>query len=203
MKSIKNILLLLVSLCLLASLAYIYFKNYLIPQSTIVESSTVVMEKVNKVLKLVTLEGQFSELSSHEEYYGYNISPLRKKTLVRVNAKVLVGYDLEKVNMVIDETNRKIYLESFPEPEIISLDDDVEYYDIQEGLFVSFSKEDYTSIQKKAKKDIEEVALKSGLIEKAEDQKEELMSMLDLTLNSIGWEMIIDKDVLKAKELKD
>ena len=74
----------------------------------------------------------------------------------------------------------------------------MEYYDISEGLFVSFSKEDYTSIQKKAKKDIEQIALESGLINSAEEQKEDLISMLHLTLNNIGWELII-----KDEEIKD
>ena len=183
---------------LLASSIFIYYKQVLIPKRHTIESSTIVLEKINKVLKLVTVEGQFSDISKHEEYYGYNISPLRKKTLIRVNAKVLVGYDLDKVEMKIDEGAREIYIDQFPNPEIISLDDDVEYYDISEGLFVSFTKEDYTAIQKKAKKDIEEVALESGLIESAIEQKEELISMIELTLNSIGWKLII-----KDKELKD
>ncbi len=198
MKSIKNILLLIMGLALIACLAFIYTKQILIPKRHTIESSTIVLEKINKVLKLVTIEGQFSDLSSHEEYYGYNISPLRKKTLIRVNANVLVGYDLEKVELKIDENARKIYIDSFPAPEILSLDDDVEYYDISEGLFVSFSKEDYTSIQKKAKKDIEQIALESGLINSAEEQKEDLISMLHLTLNNIGWELII-----KDEEIKD
>lgn len=198
MKSVKNVLILILLLGLLASGMFIYFQQVLIPQRHTIESSTIVLEKINKVLKLVTVEGQFSDISKHEEYYGYNISPLRKKTLIRVNAKVLVGYDLEKIEMQIDEKSRKIFIEQFPNPEIISLDDDVEYYDISEGLFVSFTKEDYTAIQKKAKKDIEEVALESGLIESAIEQKEELISMIDLTLNSIGWELII-----KEKKLKD
>jgi len=198
MKSIKNILILVLLLCLLAAGSYIYFKQVLIPRRHTVESSTVVLEKINKVLKLVTVEGQFSEISKHEEYYGYNISPLRKKTLIRVNAEVLVGYDLEKVEMKIDEQARRIHIDKFPTPEILSLDDDVEYFDISEGLFVSFSKEDYTAIQKKAKKDIEEVALESGLIESAEKQKDELISLIDLTLNNIGWELVI-----KEKQIKD
>ncbi len=192
MKSFKNILIILLSIGLLGTLVYIYFTQIKIPRSHVVESSTIVLEKIEKVLKLVTLEGEYSELSKHEEYYAYNISPLRKKTLIRVNAKVLVGYDLEKMDFVMDEKNRSIIIDKFPEPEILSLDDDVEYYDISEGLFVSFTKEDYTAIQKKAKKDIEEIATNSGLIEKAKEQEQELIDMLTVTLNSIGWDFIIN-----------
>jgi hypothetical protein len=105
-----------------------------------------------------------------------------------------VGYDLEKMDLVLDETNRTIYLDKFPDPEILSLNDDVEYYDISEGLFVSFSKEDYTAIQKKAKKDIEQIALDNGLIERAMEQEEDLIDMLTLTLNNIGWDLVIAKE---------
>ena len=194
MKSAKNILILFLIIGLLGSLGFIYFKNIYIPKKHVVESSTIVLEKIDQVLKLVTLEGEYSDLSSHEEYYGYNISPFRKKTLVRVVAKVLVGYDLEKMELILDETERTVYLDNFPEPEILSLDDDVEYYDISEGLFVSFSKEDYTAIQKKAKKDIEEIAINSGLLEKAKEHEEDLINMLGLTLNGIGWNLVIDKE---------
>ncbi len=194
MKSIKNFLIIALLIGFISCLGYIYVKQILIPKRHIVESSTTVLEKIEKVLKLVTLEGEYSHLSKHEEYYRYDISPLRKKTLIRINARVLVGYDLEKMDLVLDETNRTIYLDKFPDPEILSLNDDVEYYDISEGLFVSFSKEDYTAIQKKAKKDIEQIALDNGLIERAMEQEEDLIDMLTLTLNNIGWDLVIAKE---------
>ncbi len=197
MKSIKNVLIFVLAMGLFASLGYLYTSKVLLPKRHVVQDSTIVLEKLEKVLKLVTLEGQYSDLSKHEEYYGYNISPLRKKTLVRINATVMVGYDLEKMDLIIDETKRMIYLEHFPQPEILSLDDDVEYYDISEGLFVSFSKEDYTAIQKKAKQDIEQIALESGLLEKAYEQQEDLINMLHLTLNNMGWELSIKNEVIK------
>lgn len=168
------------------------------PKTHVVEDSTIVLEKINKVLKLVTVEGQFSEITKHEEWYGYNISPLRKKALIRINAKVMVGYDLEKLELEIDEDQRVIYLDKFPQAEILSLDDDIEYYDITEGLFTSFTKEDYTSIQKKGEQKIREIAQTSGLIEKAAEQKDDMLSILSLTLQGIGWELIVkdDKPVL-------
>ena len=119
----------------------------------------------------------------------YDISPLRKKALIRVNAKVLVGYDLEKMNMQIDEKARTLYLDAFPDPELLSVDDDIEYYDVSEGLFTSFSTSDYNALQKIAKAKIVEVTESSGLFEKAAEQKSDMLDLLELTLESIGWEL--------------
>jgi len=167
------------------------------PKKQVITDSTVVLEKVQKVLKLVTVEGSFSEIHKHEEFYGYNISPLRKKALIRVNAKVLVGYDLEKLNMEIDEKARTIFIDAFPDPEILSMDDEVEYYDISEGLFTSFSKEDYTSIQKEAENIITQNVLKSNLFEKSNAQKEDMIGLLELSLHSVGWKLEINKKPIK------
>lgn len=195
MKHINRFLLLLSGITLTALLVLVYFNYYVKPQKNIVTDSTVVMEKVNKVLKLVTVEGYFSEIHKHTEYYGYDISPLRKKALVRVNAKVLVGYDLKKLNLQIDEKNRRIYIDKIPAAEFLSIDDEVEYYDVSEGLFTSFSPEDYNSIQKIAKQKIEEAAEESGLLAEANKNKDELLDILGLTLNSIGWEIIIENSM--------
>ncbi len=189
MKYLRSLVISILLTALLAAGVYIYVKDYLLPKRYVVEDSTVVMEKVQKVLKLVTVEGQFSEIHKHSEYYGYDISPLRKKALIRVNAKVLVGYDLEKMNMQIDEKARTLYLDAFPDPELLSVDDDIEYYDVSEGLFTSFSTSDYNALQKIAKAKIVEVTESSGLFEKAAEQKSDMLDLLELTLESIGWEL--------------
>ncbi|MDA9773341.1 DUF4230 domain-containing protein [Saprospiraceae bacterium] len=168
---------------------YVFSTSNFLPKKHIITDSTVVLEKVSKVLKLVTVEGNFSEIHKHEEFYGYNISPLRKKALIRVNAKVLVGYDLEKMNIEIDEQNRTFYIDKFPEAEILSMDDEIEYYDISEGLFTSFSKEDYTSIQKEAEKIITKSVATSDLFERSNEQKDDMIALLELSLNSIGWKL--------------
>ena len=57
-----------------------------------------------------------------------------------------------------------MYLDAFPEPELLSVDDDIEYYEVSEGLFTSFSTSDYNALQKIAKAKIVEVAESSGSI---------------------------------------
>lgn len=193
MQKTLKYLAIIITAALLLFAAY-FISNYsFLPKKQIITDSTVVLEKVNKVMKLVTVEGNFSQLHKHEEFYSYNISPLRKKALINVKAKVLVGYDLEKLNMEIDESSRTIYIDNFPEPEILSIDDDLEYFDITEGLFTSFSKDDYTAIQKEAKKIIYKSVEESNLFDRSREQKEDMIDLLKLTLNSVGWELKTSK----------
>ena len=189
-KTIRNIAI-IIALCLLGYLIYLFSIFTFIPQKHIIKDSTVVLEKITKVMKLVTVEGQFSEIHKHEEFYAYNISPFRKKALIRVNAKVMVGYDLDKLNLEIDEAARTVSIEEFPPAELLSVDDEVEYYDITEGMFTSFSKEDYTAIQKEAESIIRRSVDESDLFKKSNEQREDMISMLKLTLNSIGWDLKI------------
>lgn len=191
MKLLNKILLLALLVACILMGSYIFFKEVLLPKKHQVQDVTIVLEKVQKVLKLVTVEGQFSELTKHEEWYGYNISPLRKKALIRINAKVLIGYDLDKMNLIIDDATKTILIDSFPPPEILSQEDEVEYYDIHEGLFTSFSKDDYTFIHKNAQEKIKLIALESGLLEKAEEQKKDMLDLLEITLKHMGWSLKI------------
>jgi hypothetical protein len=106
------------------------------------EESEVLLEKIRSVAKLVTVEGYFSEIYDYEDYWGYDIAPLRKKALLRVKAKVSVGYDLGAMKFELKPEEQQLRISGIPEPHIISIDHDVDYYDITEGTFNSFTEKD-------------------------------------------------------------
>lgn len=157
---------------------------------TVTQSSTVVLEKVNKVFKLVTVEAQLSEILEHEEFYGVNYWPFQKKALIRVQGKVLAGYDLESINMIIDEKSQTITIQKWPTPQILSIDHEMAYYDVSNGIFNQFSIDDYNDLQKVAKKKIEEAAKESGILETAEEQFNDVKTMMKEIVESSGWKMI-------------
>jgi hypothetical protein len=99
---------------------------------------------------------------------------------VIIKAKVLIGFDFEKCIWETDEENRKINLVTFPEPEILSIEPDYNYYNMENGLFNKFSKEDFMHINHRGKKQIEQAALKSELPKIASGQMRALLTeMLD------------------------
>ena len=108
----------------------------------------------------------------------FNFIPSKKKALVIVQAKVLVGYDFEKFQWEVDEQNRKVRLLNFPAPEILSTETDYKYYNIEEQFFNLFSKDDLAKVQQNSKQQVIEAAKKSHLPEVAAEQMSTLLTEL-------------------------
>lgn len=157
-----------------------------------VESSTVLLEKVKRVTQLVTIQGELSEIYTHKDHVMFNADPFIKKALVRVKAKVLVGYDINDFFLGMDEGKKEFVVSDIGEAEILAIDHDLDYYDIQEGVFNLFSSEDYNDINAKAKKLVENKTAMSTLMEEANAQKEGLYEMLRFVVENAGWTLIIE-----------
>ena len=158
------------------------------------EQSQVLLEKVKSVYKLVTIEGHFSEVYDYEDYWGYDFSPFRKKALIRVKAKVSVGYDLELMKIEALPEQQKIIITQLPEPAILSVDHTLDYYDITQGTFNPFTKEDYNKMNAKAKEFIVQQAEKSDLVATAKQQSNQALEMMRFMVEHAGWELVIEEN---------
>jgi len=159
------------------------------------ETSQVILNKIERVAKLVTIEGQFSEIYDYR--HSYTNWPFEKKALVKVKATAMVGYDLEKIQIDVDNSSKTISISNISEPSLLSLDHDLEYYDLQEGFFNPFTSEDLTKINKQAKSFIEEKVKHSKLLSESEKQKNDLIDMLRMTLSNSDWQIIVEGEPLK------
>lgn len=54
-------------------------------------------------MKLVSIEGNFSELMNYSDFETIDFPGFRKKAIVKVDAKVLYGFDLERLKFDVDE----------------------------------------------------------------------------------------------------
>ena len=151
------------------------------------EQSQVLLEKIKKVYKVVTVEGHFSEVYDYEDYWGYDFSPFRKKALVRVKAKVLAGYDLDQLSIEAFPEEKKIIISELSKPSILSIEHDLDYYDLTAGTFNAFTKEDYNKINAKAKQYIVEKAAESDLLKSAEQQGNQALEMIQFMVQNAGW----------------
>lgn len=187
LRRFSQILLLLLAFALGGWLVYRYLK----PASRPVESATVLLEKIQPVLKLTTVEGQFSEVYNYSEYQGYFSFFWDKKALVRVRATVAAGYDLNNLRIEADSLTRTLRIGPLPEPQILSIDHTLDYYDISEGVFTGFSPEDYTRINQRAKDMIRDKAQESGLLEAARTQAGQMIDLVRFMAESAGWRVEI------------
>lgn len=151
--------------------------------------STVLLEKIKSVCKLISVEGDFAEIYKYENTKeGFmNLVSSKKKALVVINAKAQIGYDLQKVLMHSDIEKKKIILTNFPQPEVLSIEPELEFYDIKNGLFNSFTPDDLTSLNQEAKKHIREKIPESGLMETAKREALEAVLLIEKIVETIGW----------------
>lgn len=108
--------------------------------------SYIVLEQIRNVSKLVTTEGTYSNIYRISDYYWIDVFPFRKELIVRVKLKALVGVDLSKIKITTDDKNKVLYIDSIPDVEAISLDPEVHYYNMDNGLFNGFDEEDLNKI---------------------------------------------------------
>lgn len=204
MRYITGIILFLLAIVLGGGLSF-YFLNNPGKEITNVESS-VLLEKVEKVCKLVTVEGNFVELYDEENIRNFTIYlPLpstwsfSKEATLEVRGKVLVGFDMENIKITADSTNKIIQLSNLPAPEILSIDHEVKYKDLEESFFNAFTPEDYTRLNRNAKEVLRKKAEESRLLEEAVQQGNQMLDVIRFMAEGFGWTLILEsaeKEVL-------
>ena len=172
------------------------------------KQSTVLLDKIKSVCKLVSVEGDFAEIYHYENTKeGFmNLLSSKKKALIIVKAKAHIGYDLKKLKMKADNERKKIILDAFPEPEVLSIEPDLQFYDIKNGLFNSFKPEDLTNLNVEAKEHIKQKIPESGLMDTARKEVLQAVLVVEKIVETIGWTLdysaleITTEDIQRLKE---
>ncbi len=183
----------LIPIILVGGLSYFAYQKF--QERTIEKQGEVFLERIRAVSKLTTVEGHFSEVFSYKDFWKYDISPLRKKAMVRVKANVLAGIDLEGLNIETNSNSKLITIGPIPAAEIISIDHELDYYDLTVGTFNSFSATDHTAIQQECKSLIRKAALESNLTIRANQQLDEYLLAFQTLIESNGWQLQIIPNV--------
>ncbi len=184
--------LLLVLLLLAAGIIAGLYWGTLVSAPKAEENTSVVVEKIEKVAKLITVETHLSEIYSYKDYYNYDWSWLRKKALLRVNAKVSAGYDLKKLNIKVDNKTKTIHIGPLPKVEILSIDHSLDYFNIEEGVFNSFSPQDYNKINANAKEYIKKIAGQNEVLQQAAAQENTMVEMMATMAKGMGYTLVVE-----------
>jgi predicted outer membrane lipoprotein len=155
------------------------------------QESQVLMEQVKAVTKLVTTEGYFSEIFTEEDTKTYFGFPSTKKVLIKVKAKVSAGFDLSNMRIDADQSTKTLRLSHISKPTIISVEPDISYYDISNGVFNQFSNDDYTRLNRRAVEIVKEQAAKSEFMKMVEEQGSRNFEALRVLTESMGWRFMI------------
>ncbi|AZQ42874.1 DUF4230 domain-containing protein [Nonlabens ponticola] len=172
------------------------------------EQSMVLMEKIRSVCKFITVEGDFAEIYHYRNVKDKiaNLLLGKKKAIVLINAKAHIGFDLTKIRMESDVTAKTIRLTEFPQPQVMSIETDFNYYDKSEGWANYFSSDDMNEVNRNAKQHIIDKIPESGLMEQARKEALNTIHLMEGLAQTIGWKLdytalILDQS-LETKKLE-
>ncbi|MBO6605697.1 DUF4230 domain-containing protein [Psychroserpens sp.] len=155
------------------------------------QQSVLLLDKVKRVCKFITVEGDFAEIYHYEDVKEKFLKLItsKKKALVVINAKAHVGFDLTKVQMSTDPKTKRVVLSHFPQPEILSIETDINYYDKKDGMLNKFEASDLTELHNQAKSHIRDKIPQSGLYGIARGEALEVIHLIETIVSTIGWKL--------------
>ncbi len=168
---------------------------------TLQENTTLIQEQIKNVGKLVVTEGHFSEVFTYKNSKSIFSDWLEaeKQAIVIVNADVTVGYDLSKLEYKIDEANKTLQILKIPEEEI-TINPDLEYYDIEADFFNPFEAKDYNDIKETVKTSLSRKIDSSELKSNAQNRLLSELSKFFILTNSLGWELKYNQTPIESIE---
>lgn len=176
-----------------AIISFFIFQRFSVSKTRSVteKQSVVLLDKIKKVSKLITVEGEFAEIYHHEntkeKFLGLLSS--KKKAIILINAKTHIGFDFRKIKMHADNKKKTIVLSEFPQPEVLSIEPNIRFYDIQNGLLNKFSSEDLTQVNQEAKEHILQKIPESNLMQTANNEALEAIALMQNLVETIGWKL--------------
>ncbi len=176
-------------------------------ETTARAEATVLLERVRQVCQLVTVEGEFSETYNETNTKKFTLYlPLpsqvsfSRTALLQVKGRVLVGYDMEGVSVSTDSLAKTVTISGLPQPKILAVDHELIYRNLDESWFNSFEPEDFTQLNRNAKRILQEKAVESGLLNKAEEQGNALLESITYMARAVGYTVVVE-EALPAKNL--
>ena len=167
----------------------------------LIENTALIQKQINNVGKLIVTEGHFSEVftfKNSKEVFGELLS-FEKKALIVANANVTVAYDLSKIEYDMDETSKTLTITNIPDEEI-SINPDIEYYDIQADYLNPFEAEDHNKIKKIIRVSISKKIESSELKTNAENRLISELSKFYILTNSLGWTLKYNEEGIENLE---
>lgn len=194
-----------VLITLIVVFTFRYCEDHNSEKSRIEEASGLIEKQIKNVGKLVVTEGTFSQVFTYNDSKKFylDIFSAKKKALIVINAKVSIAYDLRKLETEIDSENHVITITSIPEEEI-SINPDIEYYDVTQDYLNQFDADDYNKIKNKVTKSIQQKIDASDLKTNASNRLITELSNIYILTRSLGWKLIYkDQEIKEMDEFEN
>ncbi len=175
---------------IVVAVVFYFYRAFFVKNKT-EEQSVILLEKIRNVSKLITVESDFSEIMNYSDAKNIllNLVSSHKKAIVLANSKVMVGFDMKQMRILPNTKQKLLTITHFPAPQVLSIETDVEYYDVSNGLFNKFAAADLTQLNKKIKENIEYKIPESGVLQTAQDKALDTIKMIEQIVDTFGWRL--------------
>ncbi len=178
----------LILLVLVIFFAWKYFQTRDNERDQLVESTDLIQKQIKNVGKLVVTEGNFAQVFSYSDSrrFYFDVLSARKKALIIVNADVTVAYDLSKLQTEVNPETKTVTITYIPEEEI-SINPNIQYYDVTQDYLNQFDAKDYNKIQARINKSLMEKIENSTIKSNAKNRLVSELQKIYILTNSMGW----------------
>ncbi len=182
---------LLLAIALAGALGYIVREFREAPD--IESRATEVQDQVRRIAKFATAEGNYSRMVRYNDP-GYTtwFSGTDKTVLVQAKVRVLMGFDLEGVQVDVDRATKQLVVRGWPPPEQLAFELDTDYFDVREGMFVDLDAKDLNKIRGKVRALMEKQVDREALRRESYTQAEELLDIVRSSLTDSGWSLRVE-----------
>lgn len=188
-------------LALVIFFAWKYFQERNNERDQLIESTDLIQKQIKNVGKLVVTEGNFAQVFSYNDSrrFYFDVLSARKKALIIVNADVTVAYDLSKLRTEVNPETKTVTITYIPEEEI-SINPNIQYYDVTQDYLNQFDAKDYNKIQERIKKSLMEKIEKSPIKTNAKNRLVSELQKIYILTNSMGWTLEYNGNTISNSE---
>jgi len=178
-----------------------YFESKQEQRDQLEESTNLIQKQIKNVGKLVVTEGSFSQVYSFKDSKRFylDVFSARKKALIVVNAEVTIAYDLSKLKTEVNPESKTVTITYIPDEEI-SINPNIQYYDVTQDYLNQFEAADYNKIQKRIQKSLMGKIEKSSLKSNSKNRLVSELQKIYILTNSMGWTLEYDGSQIKSSD---
>ncbi len=168
----------------------------------LVEANTaLIQEQLRNVGKLIVTEGNYGQVFTYSDskHLLLGLVTANKRALVVIDAKATVAYDLSKLVVTTNPDKKTVFIQFIPEPEL-SINPNIEYYDIQADYLNEFTAEDYNIIKKRVEDELRRKIEQSELMTNAQNRLISELQKIYVLTSSMGWTLEYDGTKIESSE---
>lgn len=169
---------------------YNVFNNKLKNSQSQITANHLIEKQIKKVGKLIVSEGNYAQIFTYKDSKPLftDIFTSNKKAIVAVNAKTTISYDLSKLEITVNPSSKTVLINKIPEAEL-SINPEIEYYDIQEDFFNTFNADDYNTIKNKIQHTLAKEIKQSEVYKNAQNRLITELEKIYILTNTLEWKL--------------